>query len=202
MIEAEWRACEDPQLMIDELLRRQTTERKLRLLAIARGRFAWDKGLFRDARLEQAVLLGERYVEGLASGDEMRATSELLDRAWIELIRPGNLNHRSARAALCCIRMDRKEIANVGYFGAQIEFLRDIFGNPFRSVAFSSNWRTSTASLMAAQMYESRDFSAMPILADALQDAGCDSADVLDHCRGPGSHVRGCWVVDMVLGKE
>ncbi|WP_315854157.1 hypothetical protein [Gemmata palustris] len=80
--------------------------------------------------------------------------------------------------------------------------LRDIFGNPFRPVAFSPSWRTSTVLALASQMYESRDFGAMPILADALQDAGCDSADMLDHCRGPGPHVRGCWVVDVVLGKE
>jgi hypothetical protein len=53
-----------------------------------------------------------------------------------------------------------------------------------------------------AGMCESRDFGAMPILADALHDAGCDNADILDHCRGPGPHVRGCWVVDLVLGKE
>ena len=51
-------------------------------------------------------------------------------------------------------------------------------------------------------MYESRDFSAMPILADALQDAGCDNDDILNHCRDPVRHVRGCWVVDLVLGKE
>ena len=51
-------------------------------------------------------------------------------------------------------------------------------------------------------MYESRDFTAMPILADALQDAGCEHAEILDHCRGPGPHVRGCWVVDHVLGKS
>jgi hypothetical protein len=44
--------------------------------------------------------------------------------------------------------------------------------------------------------------SSTPILTDALQDAGCDGADILDHCRGPGAHVRGCWVVDLVLGKE
>jgi hypothetical protein len=50
-------------------------------------------------------------------------------------------------------------------------------------------------------MYETRDFGAMPILADALQDAGCDSEDILAHCRGPGPHVRGCWGVDLVLGK-
>jgi hypothetical protein len=51
-------------------------------------------------------------------------------------------------------------------------------------------------------MYESRDFSALPILADALQDAGCDDEDVLNHCRVERVHVRGCWVVDTVLGKE
>jgi hypothetical protein len=73
---------------------------------------------------------------------------------------------------------------------------------PNRSVRFSPEWRTSTAVALARQMYDSRDFSAMPILADALQDAGCDSADILDHCRGPGPHVRGCWVVDLVLGNE
>jgi hypothetical protein len=84
----------------------------------------------------------------------------------------------------------------------QAEFLRDIFGNPFHPVSFSPEWRTDTAVSLAKQMYESRDFSAMPILADALQDAGCDSADSMDHCRGPGPHVRGCWVVDLVLGKQ
>lgn len=79
---------------------------------------------------------------------------------------------------------------------------REVFGNPFRPVTFDPAWRTPTATALASQTYESRDFSAMPILADALQDAGCDSDDVLSHCRGPGSHVRGCWVVDLVLGKE
>jgi hypothetical protein len=67
--------------------------------------------------------------------------------------------------------------------------------------AVDPSWLTSTVRSLASQMYESRDFGVMPILADALQDAGCDSAEVLDHCRGPGPHVRGCWVVDLVLGK-
>jgi hypothetical protein len=69
-------------------------------------------------------------------------------------------------------------------------------------IPLNAEWRTDTAVTLARQMYESRDFSAMPILADALQDAGCDNEDVLSHCRGPGPHVRGCWVVDLVLGKE
>jgi hypothetical protein len=80
--------------------------------------------------------------------------------------------------------------------------LGDIFGDPFRPVRVNPDWLTSTVVALASQMYESRDFSAMPILADALQDAGCDNADILDHCRSPGEHVRGCWVVDLVLGKS
>ncbi|MDB5308836.1 MAG: hypothetical protein JWO38_3038 [Gemmataceae bacterium] len=81
------------------------------------------------------------------------------------------------------------------------EILRCIFGNPFRPVTTDPSWLTSTVLSLARQMYESRDFSPMPILADALQDAGCDQPDILAHCRGDGPHVRGCWVVDLVLGK-
>lgn len=81
--------------------------------------------------------------------------------------------------------------------------LRDIFGNPFRPVAFSPGWHTDTAVALARQMYESRDFGATPILADSLQEAGCDSEDVLNHCRDSNQvHVRGCWAVDLVLGKS
>jgi hypothetical protein len=80
--------------------------------------------------------------------------------------------------------------------------LRDIFGNPFRPVTVDRARLTSTVTAIARQMYESRDFSAMPILADALQDAGCGHADILAHCRGDGPHVRGCWVVDLILGKQ
>jgi hypothetical protein len=70
-------------------------------------------------------------------------------------------------------------------------------------VAFDPAWRTSTAVALAKHMYESRDFSPMPILADALQDAGCDCDDILTHCRdATASHVRGCWVVDLVLDKQ
>jgi hypothetical protein len=84
----------------------------------------------------------------------------------------------------------------------QCGLAHDIIGNPFRPVSFSPSWRTDTALALALQMYDSRDFGAMPILADALQDAGCEDASILDHCRGDGPHVRGCWVVDLVLGKE
>jgi hypothetical protein len=86
---------------------------------------------------------------------------------------------------------------------AQAELFRDIFGNPFRPVTFSDSWRTDTALALARQMYESRDFGAMPIHADALQHAECDNEDILNHCRDANAtHVRGCWVIDLVLGKE
>jgi hypothetical protein len=73
--------------------------------------------------------------------------------------------------------------------------------NPFRPVAFDPAWRTSIAIGIASQMYDTRDFSTMPILADALQDAGCENDAILRHCREKATHVRGCWVVDLVLEK-
>src|SRR5262245_5923205 len=81
------------------------------------------------------------------------------------------------------------------------EVVWEVVGNPFRTVMFSPSWRTNTAVTLARQMYQSREFSAMSILADALQDAGCANDDMLNHCRNPGEHIRGCWVLDCVLGK-
>jgi hypothetical protein len=87
-------------------------------------------------------------------------------------------------------------------YTVQAALVRNIFGNPFRPVVFSQEWRTDTAVALAKGMYESRVFSAMPILADALQDAGCDNEDILNHCRQPGEHVRGCWVIDLLTGRK
>jgi hypothetical protein len=85
----------------------------------------------------------------------------------------------------------------------QAELFREIFGNPFRSVSFDPSWRTSDVLLLAQGIYAERAFDRMPILADALQDAGCDSADILGHLRDSQAiHVRGCWALDLVLGKE
>ena len=86
----------------------------------------------------------------------------------------------------------------------QVSSLRDIF-NPFRtppSVLPSwLAWNDGAVRKMAQVIYDDRAFDRLPILADALEDAGCDNADILAHCRGPGPHVRGCWVVDLLLGK-
>ena len=95
------------------------------------------------------------------------------------------------------------ETHRVAEAAAQSALLRDIFGNPFRPVAFEAAWRTSDVMLLAQGIYDAKAFDRMPILADALQDAGCNNTDVLDHCRNSDApHVRGCWAVDLVLGKE
>jgi hypothetical protein len=84
----------------------------------------------------------------------------------------------------------------------QAGIVRDIFGNPFRPVTVDPSWLTADVRLLAAGIYEEKAFDRMPILADALQDAGCTNDDILSHCRSEGPHVRGCWVVDLVLGKQ
>jgi hypothetical protein len=80
--------------------------------------------------------------------------------------------------------------------------LRCVAGNPLRPARFEPAWRTATAVGLARGIYADRAFDRMPVLADALQDAGCHPGDVLDHFRGGGPHARGCWVVDLLLGKE
>jgi hypothetical protein len=68
--------------------------------------------------------------------------------------------------------------------------------------ALDRRWRTSTVLALAEGVYAERAFDRLPILADALRDAGCEDEQILDHCRGPGPHVRGCWVIDLLLTRE
>lgn len=82
---------------------------------------------------------------------------------------------------------------------AQCALIRDILGNPFRPVAFEPSWRTDTVEALARGIYQGEAFDGMPVLADALEEAGCDDAEIIAHCREPGVHVRGCWVVDLIL---
>jgi hypothetical protein len=84
-------------------------------------------------------------------------------------------------------------------------YVHCVFGNPFCPVAVNPTWLTwndSTIVKIAQTIYDERAFDRLPILADALQDSGCNHEDILDHCRSAGPHVRGCWVVDALLGKE
>jgi hypothetical protein len=88
----------------------------------------------------------------------------------------------------------------------QAKILRDIFGNPFRPLpAVKSAWRiwnSGAAIQLARAIYEDRRFQDMPILADALEDAGCQDTEILAHCRQAEGHVRGCWVLDLLLSKD
>jgi hypothetical protein len=113
-----------------------------------------------------------------------------------------NEQHRRWQEAMARagrVRTDRARAASAAT-AAACDLYRDVVAYPFEPQPFDADWRTSTAVALARGMSESRDFSPMPILADALQDAGCDDDHVLNHCRGTGPHVPGCWVVDLVLG--
>jgi hypothetical protein len=86
-----------------------------------------------------------------------------------------------------------------------VKLAHDLFGNPFRRAVIDPAWLTwnsKTVAKVAQAIYEDRAFNHMPILADALEEACCTDAALLDHCRQPGEHVRGCWLVDLLLGKE
>lgn len=84
---------------------------------------------------------------------------------------------------------------------AQADLVRDIVGNPFRPVTLNPAWLTPNVIELAQAIYDDRAFDQMGELADALHDAGCDNNEILSHCRGPGPNVRGCWVIDLVLGQ-
>ena len=92
---------------------------------------------------------------------------------------------------------------------AECHLLREVFGNPFRPATISPAWRTPSVVSLAQATYDNRTLptgtlepSRRAVLADALEDAGCDQAGILNHLRGPGPHARGCWPVDLLLGKE
>jgi hypothetical protein len=168
--------------------------------------------------------LQKHYVEAVERLAEGKGTTKEVHRLLVELAQeeqqPGFFEDLPLRYANCATRsfssqpsryalceLFRQITFDVTSFAEdrvriwQCQLIREIFGNPFRPVSLNPAWLTSDVRTIAAQMYESRDFGAMPILADALEDAGCDNVNVLDHCREPGEHVRGCWVIDIILKK-
>ena len=78
----------------------------------------------------------------------------------------------------------------------------EVFGNPFRPAGLDAAWRTANVVNLAKVIYDERRFDDLPVLADALEEAGCDNTDLLSHLRGPGPHARGCWALDLILDKE
>jgi hypothetical protein len=226
MTEEEWLACEDPSSKVYALhgIGRERGYRRKFLFFIC-ACFRRGRGLHPEAL--RAVTVLEKHADGGADFAEVVALREKHDRpdsparalftdgigadsfTWREPFWQYHAAWQTASALASAAiarkpgRPPRAAVADREQSRIALHSLvRDIFGNPFRPVTFSPEWRTNTAVSLARQMYDSRDFSAMPILADALQDAGCDNDNILSHCRGEGPHVRGCWVVDLVLGKE
>jgi hypothetical protein len=220
MTEEHWFAWDDPGVFLQSLLyqahtpiARVFTDRKLRLFAVACSRRVQERCA--DQRMTTAIDAATTFADATSNADrkQIRPTRRaLLTSGWWHTAEgrlAGAVLRRSPLSGAIAASLFAGYL--VGGATAQAEqermahgpLLRDIVGNPFRSVAFAPEWRTSTAVTLAKGMYESRDFGAMPILADALQDAGCTSDDILNHCRDAhATHVRGCWVVDLVLGKS
>jgi hypothetical protein len=168
------------------------SERKLRLALCGLLRqepFAQDEGV------KASIELSERWADQQATDEEVldfnkRSFSDYPSRQWSALAKPAA---DSIQTALESHNGMKRRLPPL---------LRDIFGNPFRSLACDPAWLTSTVVALAEGIYADRAFDRMPILADALQDAGCDNEDVLSHCRNTQlAHVRGCWVIDLLTGR-
>lgn len=210
MTEAEWLACAEPGPMLERIT--VPGHRKSRLFACTCCRRI---ASLITLKAMQTIEVAERFADGNATGDDLY---EAHPKKAPSKTRADFSQTYAAAEAVCCAVAEKLDAIRVmqaqswaaaastdrhAEGAAQANLLRDIFGNPFRPMTLDPQWRESTVVALAQQMYESRDFSAMPILADALQDAGCDNDDILTHCRDAnGVHVRGCWVVDLVLGKE
>jgi len=190
--------------------------RKYRLYVIACYREILP--LLIDERSRQAIAVAEQYADGLVSRAELQTAFDIAELASLEAESNADFStrERAAMTALLWVAAENAELmeSNLSPTGFAVELMPpekhdvgwrlwlDVYG-PRKPVQFAPEWQTDTALSLARQMYESRDFSAMPILADALQDAGCDNDDILNHCRDEKQvHVRGCWVVDLVLGKS
>jgi hypothetical protein len=216
MTEAEWLACTDPGPMLDFLCASgRASDRKFRLFGCACCRRIWDA--FPDPRNRDLVAVVENRPDGNFNDPVLDAAviasygrePEFRDEPayWAAWCLGRGFYTMSAAQSAFVVAIKAVSTAD-GQQGREAEakvqaaLLRDIIGPlPFRPVAFDPAWRTRTAVAIAQVIYDERDFSLLPVLADALEEAGCENANVLAHCRQPGEHVRGCWVVDLVLGK-
>ncbi len=216
--EADWLEADYPPRMI-RFLSERVTDRKEHLLAAACFRRVWR--LLVTQRSQQAVEAFEQYVDGTVTAEQLAEAKEEAWQSSSEIPNPegNNLPEQQALAAIglsadlidLVMRVAEAtawEKLGPGGVGsgpeerAQSVLIRDIFSNPFRPVVFDPRWQSETVVALATGIYAERAFDRMPILADALEEAGCNHADILTHCRGDGPHVRGCWVVDLVLGKQ
>ncbi|MEO2090623.1 MAG: hypothetical protein ABGY75_14150 [Gemmataceae bacterium] len=227
MTEAEWLAAEFFPPMLDHIYERATTRQYL-LLGVAFCRRIWERIPFDDCR--EVVEATERLADhphvneddGTVATDVAMLSAGLFEGyhreqdvgehtrgAYLAAMACGGIwydatasIHSIAESAAIAVAGDNEGPEWEAERQSQVKLLQELFGNPFRPVAFDPASRSETAVALAAGIYAERAFDRLPILADALEEAGCDHADVLAHCRGPGPHARGCWVVDRVLGKQ
>jgi hypothetical protein len=228
MTEQEWLACTDPRPML-EFLRGKVSDRKLRLFAVACCRSLhgpWPSPPAYNEFLEWAELFadGQANAEDLARiGEDV--TGYVDDYApdwWMGIARgiacavhlPSADPFGIRQATLQVLRYDRfpgedSAAEERQAFTYQASLLRDLIGPAlFRprwalaSLSVNPAWLTPAAGALAQGIYDTRAFDRLPILADALEEAGCTNAAILAHCQGLGEHVRGCWVLDLVLGKS
>ncbi len=225
MTEAEWLASNDPQAILESL---QTTATDRKLWLFACGSCRQHAILLADTRCRDAVEVGERYADGKATSEELAEASEeaycrrsdLSDGSVSEAIaiaaafavvdpalRDPNLGIMTTVEAVQHTSNDLIKIAEYSDSveverAARCHLLRDIFGNPFHPVALDPSWSTPSVVNLAESIYEHRAFDCMPLLAGALEEVGCRDTGILAHCRWSWPHVRGCWVLDLILGKE
>jgi hypothetical protein len=220
MTEAEWLVSEDPRLMLEHV---KPTTRQLRLLALQCCRLInstdpdWlqclqfvedqnDWAIVPDSFFpfyhSQAQDRATRHHQLWHTHDPERVNFEPYGRDWqmweaAAMITREYFGTREASDAMvlsCCFDPDTNAWREGMIERARI--MREIFS--IRPVAFDTSWLTTTVVSLAKQMYDSRDFAPMPILADALMDAGCSEEEILKHCRGLTTHMRGCWVLDLL----
>jgi hypothetical protein len=219
MTEAEWNSCTDPQKML-EWLRNQGSlpERKARLFAVACCRRVQ---YMLDQIGAEAIEVSERYSEGRATAAERDAAENLAwwgadglnyeaDRVWYAGWAAHSAVAGNAGEAVRLAVMARGDNGEAMF---QCSLLRDLFGPlPFYEVHIDAawlQWNDGIILRMATAIYEERqlpsghlDAARLAVLADALEEASCTDEKILGHLRGPGRHVRGCWLIDLVLSKS
>jgi hypothetical protein len=210
--EAEWTFAADPTPML-EFIRNKVSDRKLRLFLCGCTRLLPPSLL--SGEVAETLRLVEAHVDGDLSLDALNVVRSRKDRTFL-LCKKKMLWQRSQAVCAQTVRA-RLEATEGPHWAEEKEervrllrrerpvlanLIRCIFGNPLCPVTLDPSWRTSTVVALATGIYSDLAFDRMPILADALQDAGCENEDILIHCREPGEHFRGCRVVDLILKKE
>ena len=216
MTEKEWLTCADPAPMLD-FLRGKVSERKVRLFAVA---CCFRVRPFLGKSSRQLVEITEQFADGLTSETELRTANLAYDAdgdpALHAAADPGAILPHAIQASKLASNIAGHEFKSINLENrtafdecitneqaAQCEILRDIIGLfPFRMAKVKRSSLAPSATSLAQTIYDERVFDRMPILADALEEAGCTNAEILGHCRSAGPHVRGCWVIDLLTGRE